>query len=160
MIIRPATRPDAPEMQAIQNAIIRIGGTTAYEEPQSPEVFAHGYLTGPDALSCHLAEKDGRVIGFQVLGWNADLPDGWADIGTFVDPAVQRSGAGAALFAASVTVARARGITTLNATIRVDNVPGLGYYARRGFVDYDADPEYRLSNGTRVGRVHKRFDLG
>jgi hypothetical protein len=38
-------------------------------------------------------------------------------------------------------------------------VPGLGYYTRRGFVEYGADPTYALANGTIVGRISKRFDL-
>ena len=51
------------------------------------------------------------------------------------------------------------GIITLNATIRADNVPGLGYYARRGFIDYGSDPAWALDDGRVVGRVNKRFDL-
>ena len=58
-----------------------------------------------------------------------------------------------------MTAARGAGVTVLNATIRADNAPGLGYYARRGFVDYAEDPDFRLKSGARVGRVSRRFDL-
>ena len=38
-------------------------------------------------------------------------------------------------------VARGAGLRVLNATIRADNIPGLAYYARRGFVETRPDPE-------------------
>jgi len=76
-----------------------------------------------------------------------------------VQPGSQARGIGAALFAASVAAARAAGLRVLNATIRADNVPGLAYYARRGFVDYATDPEWALADGRKVGKVSRRFDL-
>jgi L-amino acid N-acyltransferase YncA len=159
MIVRPATLHDTPAMSALLNAIIRRGGTTAFEEEKAPEEVADWYLTGPHALLCHVAEDQGRIIGYQTVSRYGDLPPGWGDIGTFVDIGLQRSGAGAALFAATTQAARTKGLTTINATIRADNVPGLGYYARRGFTDYAADPDWALANGTIVGRISKRFDL-
>lgn len=159
MIVRPATLQDTPAMCTLLNAIIRIGGTTAFEVEKTPEEVADWYLTGPHALLCHVADDQCRIIGYQTVSRYGDLPPGWGDIGTFVDIGLQRSGAGAALFAATVQAARAAGVTTINATIRADNVPGLGYYTRRGFVDYGADPAYALADSTIVGRVSKRFDL-
>ena len=50
-----------------------------------------------------------------------------------------------ALFAATVAWARAHGVTAMNATIRADNVVGLGYYAKRGFVDYATEPDLTLT---------------
>jgi hypothetical protein len=55
--------------------------------------------------------------------------------------------------------AQDKGLTTINATIRAGDVPGLGYYTQRGSVDYGVDPDYALANGTIVGRISKRFDL-
>lgn len=159
MIIRPATLQDCPAMSVLLNAIIRKGGTTAFEDEKTPEEVADWYLTGPHALLCHVATDHGRIIGYQTLSRYGDLPSEWGDIGTFVEIGLQRSGAGAALFAATCTAARAMGLTTINATIRADNVPGLGYYTRRGFVDHATDPAYALANGTIVGRISKRFDL-
>ena len=159
MIIRAAGMADVAALLAIQNRIIAIGGTTAWETPLTETQFIGNYLAEPDAICCHLAMDDQGMIGFQALGLYPGLPDGWADIGTFVAPDRQRTGAGAALFAATVAVARAREIAVINATIRADNVPGLGYYARRGFVDYTQDPAWALQDGTVVGRVARRFDL-
>jgi L-amino acid N-acyltransferase YncA len=159
MIVQPATLQDTPAMCALLNAIIRKGGTTAFEEEKIPDEVADWYLTGPHALLCHVAQDAGRIVGYQTVSRYGDLPEGWGDIGTFVEIGLQRSGAGAALFAATVQAARHKGLTTINATIRADNVPGLGYYTRRGFVDHGTDPDYALANGTIVGRISKRFDL-
>lgn len=161
MIVRPAAAADAGPLAALINAIIRIGGTTAHEVPFTPEAFAAHYISGPGVICCHIAlGPQGAALGFQALDRHPGLPAGWGDIGTFVAPGLRRSGAGAALFAATRAFAAAHGIAVINATIRADNAPGLGYYARRGFVDYATDPDYRLKDGSRVGRIHKRFDLG
>jgi L-amino acid N-acyltransferase YncA len=159
MIIRIATLQDCAAMCTLLNAIIRKGGTTAFEVEKTPEEVADWYLTGPYALLCHVAENQGRIIGYQTLSRFGDLPDTWGDIGTFVAIDLQRSGAGAALFAATSTAARRAGLTAINATIRADNVPGLGYYSRRGFIDYGTESDFALMSGKIVGRVHKRFDL-
>jgi GNAT superfamily N-acetyltransferase len=159
-MIRPATLTDGPAMVALINRIIAKGGTTAHEEPYEEDGFARAYLTDPGAIACFVAEApDDRLNGFQVLGYWPSLPGGWVDIGTFVADEARGTGTGAALFAATLSIAKARGDLVINATIRADNRLGLTYYARCGFVDYATDPDYRLANGTRVGRIHKRFDL-
>ena len=93
------------------------------------------------------------------MGRHPELAPDWGDIGSYVDPDRQRSGAGAALFAATLSLARQKGVVSINATIRGDNAAGLGYYNRRGFVDYAQDPDYRLKDGRRVGRISKRFSV-
>lgn len=159
MIVRPATAQDATAMSDLQNRIIRIGGTTAHEvEHDAAYVEAH-YISGPGVICCHLAEDASGLIGFQSMGRHDALPEGWGDIGSYVNPDRQRTGAGAALFAATLVVARAAGVRVINATIRGDNAPGLGYYSRRGFVDYAHELEYRLKDGRRVGRISKRFEV-
>ncbi|MES2432413.1 MAG: GNAT family N-acetyltransferase [Pseudomonadota bacterium] len=159
MIVRSATPQDAAAMTALQNEIIQIGGTTAYERPRTTDAVLDSYVTGLQVIACQLAEDDGQVLGFQVVGRSPGLPEGWADIGTFVQPGLQARGIGAALFAASLTAARAAGVQVLNASIRADNVPGLAYYARRGFLDYASNPDWALADGRKVGRVSRRFDL-
>lgn len=160
MKVRPAETADAPALTRLINAIIAIGGTTAHEDPFTPERFAAHYIAGPEVLCCHLAEDDdGRPLGFQGLSLWPGLPADWGDIGTFVAPEARGSGAAAVLFGATCAVARARGLKTLNATIRADNAPGLAYYARMGFREYGQDAEFRLADGRRVGKIHKRFDL-
>ena len=156
MIVRPATPADAPAMTALQNEIIAIGGTTAYQQPRREEDVLDDYITSVDVVCTHVALDDaGRLIGFQTLGWW----QGDCHIGTFVTPARQRSGAGAALFAETCAVARGKGVSKIVATIRADNVSGLGYYARRGFSDHSSDPDWALMDGRVVGRINKHFEL-
>ncbi len=159
MIVRNAAPGDAGAMAALLNAIIVLGGTTAHQHPKTEAQVRADYIDGPEALTCVVAEEDGRVIGFQAVGVWPGLPEGWGDIGTFVAPGVQAKGTGAALFAATCAAVREKGLATLNATIRADNVPGLAYYGRIGFVDYAHDPDWALEDGRKVGRVSRRFDL-
>lgn len=159
MIVRKAELRDAPGMAEMQNLVIRIGGTTAHEVERSADEVARAYLTGPNVLCAHVAEDQGRIIGFQVVGLYPDMPDRWGDIGTFVHPDIQRGGVGGALFAATVDWARAHGVPTLLAVIRADNTVGLGYYSKRGFVDWGSEPDITLKDGRVVGRIAKRFDV-
>lgn len=159
MIVRRAIPADVPAMTALQNAIIRRGGTTAHEVERTDAEVRAAYIDGPTVLCCHVAENAGRILGFQVLGRYPGLLEGWGELGTFVDVTLQRGGVGVALFAATVEAARGFGLLTLDATIRADNAAGLGYYSRRGFVDYAVEPDFALRDGRVVGRIRKRFDL-
>ena len=59
MIVRPALPGDVAAMADLQNRIIRIGGTTAYQTERSlDEVRA--YLEGKGAICCFMAEEAGR----------------------------------------------------------------------------------------------------
>ena len=157
-MIRPALPCDAPALTALLNAIIAIGGTTAHQNAFSDEVFCEEYIAGPNVVCCHLAIDAGQVLGFQALGAHALLPKGWLDIGTFVSATARGAGVGAALFAATKTMAKGK-CKVINATIRADNAMGLAFYNRIGFVDYAVDPEFALNDGRKVGRVSKRYAL-
>lgn len=155
MIIRQATVADAAGMAAVLNAVIALGGTTAHEVAKTEDEVREGYIVGPEVLSSVVAEEAGRVLGWQsVEHWQGE-----AHIGTFVQPGLQAGGIGAGLFAATLERLRSSGATHIIASIRADNVPGLAYYARIGFRDIAHEPEFALSDGRRVGRVHRRFDL-
>ncbi len=153
--VRAARPEDAAAMADILNQIIEIGGTTAHQEPKSPDTVRRDYIDGPEVQTSVVAELDGRIVGWQSIGlWQGD-----AHIGTFVQPGLQAGGVGAALFALTCDQARAAGLTQIEAAIRADNVPGLAYYARIGFQDVGAEPEFALNEGRVVGRVHRRFLL-
>lgn len=155
MKIRRAQAQDAEAMADVLNAIIAIGGTTAHERPKDASQVCLDYITGPDVLSCVVAEDQGRLLGWQSVGiWQGD-----PHIGTFVQPGVQARGVGVALFAATRAELVATDTRYIIAHIRADNVPGLAYYARIGFSDIGADPDFALSDGRKVGRIHRRLDL-
>lgn len=155
MIVRHAAPDDAEAMSGLLNRIIAIGGTTAHQVPKSALQVRQDYIDGPDCVTSVVAEAAGKILGWQAVGWW----QGDAHIGTFVEPGIQARGIGAALFAQTLIAVRRAGLTTLHASIRADNVPGLAYYARIGFRDHATDPGFALKDGTTVGRVHRRLDL-
>ena len=155
MKIRPATPEDATGMAAVLNAVIALGGTTAHEVPKTVDEVREGYVTGPDVLSSVVCEEAGTIIGWQSVEMYAGDPH----IGTFVQPGIQARGIGGALFSLTCQSLRDKGTGYIIAYIRADNVPGLAYYARIGFYDIGQDPDFALSDGRKVGRIHRRFDL-
>jgi len=161
MIIRKATDHDAQQMTDLLNAIILKGGTTAYETPFSADKMIADYINPSNLISCHVADDNG-ICGFQRLTRpdpQSPFDDHWAIIATFVADGMGGKGIGKKLFAANQAAARAAKIKTIDATIRADNISGLGYYNAMGFVDYDRIPAVPLKDGTLVDRIQKRFDL-
>ena len=155
MIIRDTKPQDAREMADLLNQIIAIGGTTAYEHPTSADEVMRSHITGPDVISSVVAVQDAQVIGWQ----SAELWQGDAYIGTFVRQEVQAKGIGTALFAQTCEILGKSGVRNIIALIRADNVPGLRYYARLGFVDFAVDPNFALQTGQVVGRVHRKYHV-
>ncbi|WP_026613601.1 GNAT family N-acetyltransferase [Ensifer aridi] len=158
--VRPARVEDVPVLCAFLNEIIRIGGTTAHETPFTHESFASHFLAGPGLVSCFVAEDGSdEPCAFQALERWDGLPEGWVDIGTFARPHEKVPGAGTALFAATKAYARDAGFLAINATIRADNIGGLAYYSKMGFVDYKVDKAVPLKDGRPVDRISKRYLL-
>lgn len=157
--IRPVQPGDAAELAILLNAIIARGGTTAFETPFTPEKLDLSYLTGPTVHCCFVAEATSQLLGFQTLGTQPFLPTHVGDIATFTRLGGTQSGVGSALFAATTARARALGLTAINATIRGDNVGGLTFYSRIGFIDHEVVPAVPLKDGTPVDRVRKRYSL-
>ena len=102
---------------------------------------------------------DGRRLGFQHLQGLSKLPDDWGDIATFALINSPVRGVGTALFEATKAKAQELKLVAINATIRADNVPGLAYYSKMGFVDYAVAEAVPLSDGTLVDRISKKFLL-
>ena len=158
--VRPATPGDIAPLRDLLNVIIGIGGTTALEEPLTEAQFNEYFLGGAACLSCLVAEaSDGGVLGFQAFGRHADLPDDWADIGTFAKAEPKTPGVGTALFAASRVRAAELGVAVINATIRADNRGGLAYYDKMGFRTYRTLAAIKLHDGRPVDRILKRYSV-
>lgn len=160
--VRPATPADAHAMAELINAIIAVGGTTAHEDPFTAAAMDAEYISLPQSISCVVAEDGGKLLGFQGLAFpypDDPMPPGWATIGTFARVGLTQRGVGSALFVRTLTSARAAGIAAIDATIRADNVGGLAFYSRLGFVDYDRRIAVPLKDGTPMDRVRKRFDI-
>ena len=159
-VVRPVRSTDAPALAMLLNSIIRAGGTTALENEFTAESLDAAYLTGPDVHCCHVAEDaTGAIVAFQTLGAYPGLPADVGDIGTFAAVDRKQGGAGKALFAVTINRARELGLRAINATIRADNLGGLAFYSKQGFVDHSVTRAVPLSDGTPVDRLHKRFEL-
>lgn len=159
---RAATSNDAEAVAALMNEIIRIGGTTAYETPFDRDSADHEFISGTHVVSCVVAERDGELLGFQILFGSTEeepQPPGWVAIGTYARVGQTRGGVGRAMLEETKKAARAAGARTIDATIRADNSGGLAFYSRMGFVDCDRRIGVPLKDGTRVDRMRKRFDL-
>ncbi|MGV3553221.1 N-acetyltransferase family protein [Rhizobium sp.] len=159
MLVRKAVPSDAAELAALLNEIIRAGGTTAIETELSAPEFDEWFISGEYLLSCLVAEADGTLFGFQSLSLFGVERAGWADIATFARISPKRPGVGTALFAATLAAGKALGLDTINATIRADNVSGLGYYGKMGFETYTIVEAVPLSDGTLVDRIKKKYAL-
>lgn len=161
--VRPAVTGDATQMVALLNPIIKAGGTTAHQTLFDDTKMINHYIARSGQISCQVAITNGRLSGFQALlrpdQTNDPMPEGWGVIASFV--AIDKSGLGIGqkLFSATRDAAKAAGIHTIDATIRADNEAGLRYYGGLGFVDYDTIPDLPLTDGTRISRIRKRFNL-
>ncbi len=157
--IRPVRAEDAAELAELLNAIIARGGTTAFETPFTAEKLREAYLIGPSVHCCFVAAADGSLLGFQTLGTQPFLRAHIGDIATFTRLDGTQRGVGSALFAATCQRARTIGLSAINATIRGDNIGGLTFYSRMGFIDHEVVPAVPLKDGTPVHRIRKRFAL-
>jgi L-amino acid N-acyltransferase YncA len=159
--IRPAQDGDAQELTLLLNEIIARGRTTALEEPFAVDTLASTMLFGNDVIGCFVAvdRATGKLLGFQSLLKYHGVGDGIADIATFAHIGLTRKGLGSALFLATRTTARQNGVKVINATIRADNIGGLAFYARVGFVDHDIQRAVPLHDGTPVDRISKLYVL-
>jgi L-amino acid N-acyltransferase YncA len=150
---------DIPALCTILNEIIALGGTTANEVPFTAESFANEFGPGPDTIYCTVAHLGNAPVAFQHLGFYGKAQPGWGYISSFAAPASQGHGIGAQLFAQTCALARDAGLLKINATIRADNQPGLRYYAKMGFVEYDRMLGVPLRDGTPVDRIKTAFAL-
>jgi RimJ/RimL family protein N-acetyltransferase len=159
--VRPVRKTDASELAMLLNEIISRGGTTALEEPFTPDALARRLLIGPDVICCFVAvgRATRRLLGFQSLERSHGLPDDIGDIGTFVRVGLTQRGVGSTLFMATRTEAQRNKLQAINATIRADNIGGNAFYDRIGFVYHRVQRAASLKDGTPVDRISKLYLL-
>ena len=158
-------------MARVRRAIAETRGTPPRSQGKTvvmdaPFILGH-YITHPARLSLAVAEREGRVVGFQVLkrAWPDnpyDVAPGWGIIGTHIAPEAQGAGLGRAFFEVTRAAAARAGIETIDATIGADNPAGLGYYRSLGFKGFaevggDLRHRYDLPPARPVaGELHLR----
>ncbi|MGX9355895.1 N-acetyltransferase family protein [Roseobacteraceae bacterium S113] len=157
--IRRGTSLDLRDTAELLNEIISAGGTTAITDPLTPQALGDWLEADAHLSAWHVAEMEGRIMGFQWIGPFPNLPEGACEIGTFVKMGRTGLGIGSKLFDATRTAAKGLGYSWINANIRSDNEGGLIYYQSRGFRDYGVMDNVILGNGDEVSKTLKRFDL-
>lgn len=161
MIARPATLTDATDMADLLNAIIRIGGTTAFQKEVTVKVI-ESFIRKLKTTGCIHVARDkttDTLLGYQSLEAYPDLPPTLGIIATFSKVGGTKRGIGTALFAATCKAAPTLGFTEIDATIRADNTGGLAYYSKMGFWDHSVAKSVPLDDGTLVDRISKRLIL-
>lgn len=159
MIIRKARPEDKPQMVDILNAVIALGGTTAYEDPLTTAHFDPLIDNTDPRIFLHVAETANTLQGLQ---WIEPLDPPHTHIGgiaTFARPKTTQNGIGTALFQTTKQASKTAGYTELYAKIRADNSGGLVYYEKMGFRDHHIDRAIPLKDGTPVDRITKRLKL-
>lgn len=157
MIIRPGQMSDKAQLTEILNAVIAIGGTTAYQTPVAPSFFDPLIDSATPKTFLHVAESETVLLGMQ---WVRVMePNDMGSIATFARPGAGQKGIGSALFQATRAASLAVGYDRLDATIRADNTGGLVYYSKMGFRDHSVTKAKPLEDSTKVDRIHKRLKL-
>ncbi|WP_170407558.1 GNAT family N-acetyltransferase [Ruegeria arenilitoris] len=138
LIIREVRLEDVAGISEVLQEITAAGKRTRPSDPGFVEAL---YVAHPDQLTCFVATRETRILGFQSLKRAAvdnpyGAPVGWGVIGTHIRPSAARCGVGRAMFQATVSVAKAQGLPAIDATIDANNAEGLAYYAAMGFVEY------------------------
>jgi RimJ/RimL family protein N-acetyltransferase len=151
---RLTNEDDLPALADLFNHTVRIGGTTAHEEEWDVATFKAEYFDEPALI--HTVLNNDEPIGFQAV-FARDEKE--LSIGSFTDQRKPVRGAGSVMFEATKQAARAAGYTFIDAKIRADNVPGLAYYAKMGFEDFEVDKDVPLIDGTPMDRITKRLLL-
>jgi len=130
------------------------------ECPLSDEEFEDYFLCGPNFIYCNVATNSiTGILGFQSLTKHPKLAEKWADIATFAKREPKVHGVGTALFKETKLYAQKVKLEAINASIRADNIPGLSYYSKMGFVDYSVEKAKPLSDGTPIDRVSKKYEV-
>ena len=164
--LRPAQPADAQAMCDLLNPIIREGSTTAHRSLFDSGRMRSTHIDAPLLIRTTLAFDGGDLLGFQLLEW-ADpaydgpeaLPEGWAVIASFVRDGLQGRGLGQLLWRETLIAAKAANVQAIDASIRTDNAPGLAYYSKLGFRNYSTIKGMKLSDGTVIDKIRKRFDI-
>lgn len=160
LFITRACDADAREMAELLNEIIAVGGTTAFLDPLSAnDIRMWMKNAGARGIGQVARDEDGELLGFQWVDPHPDMGEEVAQIASFVRIGATGAGIGSKLFDATRKSVRALGYEWIDATIRADNESGLTYYQSQGFETYAKDPDARLSDGRKVGKISKRYIL-
>lgn len=132
-VVRAATPADAAALAAIDIATWSTSVTPA----PPPEAGAPFFEPGRPTSDTLVAEVDGEVAGYVLLGRDVPLPcaDHVLDLkGLAIEPRYQRRGLGLLLVDAAIAEAADRGATRIKSRVLATNDASLALHERSGFV--------------------------
>lgn len=154
--IRMATHDDLPRLVEIYNQAIELRNATGDLEPFTI-AEREGWFASHDPARApiHVAELDGRVVGYNTL---TNYREGRAafrhamETSYFVDAAARRRGVASALLADTMGSCAALGVTMLVCYLLDHNLPSRRFLERHGFALWGTLPGAGRIDG--VERAH------
>ena len=133
MVVRKATRGDAPRVAAIYNEGIEDRSATFETTLRSPGDVMNWLV---DEYPVLIAELDGEVVGFARIGEYSDrcVYEGVGEHAVYVGRAARGKGVGRTLLEALVEEAARRGYYKLTSRIFTENEASLAAHRGAGFV--------------------------
>jgi GNAT superfamily N-acetyltransferase len=145
--IRVARPGDVPDIYRLIRALAEyereLPSVTGTEDELRQALFG-----ASPAVFAHVAEHEGRIVGFALWFLNYSTWTGHHGIyleDLFVDPSVRGSGYGKALLAELAKVCAERGYTRLEWSVLKWNEPSIGFYRSLGAEAMDEWDTYRLA---------------
>ncbi|WUH97139.1 GNAT family N-acetyltransferase [Spirillospora sp. NBC_00431] len=158
-MIRLARPDDVPEILRLIHALAEY--ERAPHEVKATEEQVRDSLFGPDPkVFAHVAEHEGRVVGFAVWflsysTWNGTHGIYLEDL--FVDPVVRGHGYGKALLTELTRIADERGYGRVEWAVLDWNRPAIDFYESMGARPQDEWTTYRLT-GDALTKAAGRYD--
>lgn len=149
-LITPLTAADAPDMFALEQAILAKLPSPRWYYPSSEADFAFHAGAGH---ACGI-RLDGRLIALNILVPSSNHPDSYAAVlglqepntldfeDVMVAPEYRRQGIHSAFLTRSIILATEAGCSSIFATVDPDNLPSLRAFERFGFQQIILRPTY------------------
>jgi GNAT superfamily N-acetyltransferase len=132
--IRAAREADVPVIVSLIRELAEYEREA--ESAKATEADIHAALFGPSpAAFCHVAERDGDVVGFALWFLNFSTWNGTHGIyleDLFVRPTARGTGLGKALLTTLIEIARERGYGRVEWSVLNWNTPAMDFYRSLG----------------------------
>ena len=144
--VRPATPDDVPIIVSLIKELAEYEREPDAARAREQDIHAALFGDSPKAF-CHVAELDGRVVGFALWFLNFSTWLGKHGIyleDLFVKPEARGTGLGKALLATLIDIARERGYGRVEWAVLDWNTPAQDFYRSMGAVPNDDWTTWRL----------------
>ena len=160
--IRTAREEDAQGMIEILNPIIQTGTETMMSDPLSLSDQVRFIREFPKAgvFNVAVCDQSHQILGLQdILPVVSEVRSEVGEISTFVSINARRQGVGRQLTQVTRQIARDRGFTQINATIRAGNSQAICFYQDQGFRIRGIPQNYGFFRGQYIDVVRMEYVL-